>query len=501
MQFTVFEQSLLLQSIGWAIINSVWQVGALWLLYKLITYISSSLSALVKYNLSISLLFTSLLWFILTIFKNYQILIAAAPTDEIFIPGRLLVVLTSAGNLLPYLSILYFIILSFYLARFVKILFSTRFIQKDGLTKAPVDFRLFINKNALHIGIKRKVQVWISENVDVPSVTGFIKPIVLLPVAIVNHLTIHQMEAILLHELAHIRRNDYLVNIFQLIIELVLFFNPFALLLSRYAKEERENCCDDWVKSFQYDQYEYSKALLTLEEQRNFSQFSFALTATNDKKNLLKRVKRLFNTIPQTTFSPYQQFKLACLGILLMAGMFTIFPFIGSKPVSTLNEKAKLYDKKPTLKIGRFAKVTQETQLKGVIKNSPVMQVNENTAVVVKGKQRKRQTKQPENDFVNAFINEELLNPDVNNEAIVSLVAEKEIPGSRIIVKIEDQQSGKKQTNTYIFELNNTEGKTDIKPLIMMNKFKVRSNKSALRTVQDSLNTSKKPAIKKRITS
>ena len=501
MPFTVFEQSLLLQSIGWAIINSVWQVGALWLLYKLITYISSNLSALVKYNLSISLLFTSLLWFILTIFKNYQILIAAAPTDEIFIPGRLLVVLTSAGNLLPYLSILYFIILSFYLARFVKILFSTRFVQMNGLTKAPIDFRLFINNNALHIGIKRKVQVWISENVDVPSVTGFIKPIVLLPTAIVNHLTIHQTEAILLHELAHIRRNDYLVNIFQLIIELVLFFNPFALLLSRYAKEERENCCDDWVKSFQYDQYEYSKALLTLEEQRNFSQFSLALTATNDKKNLLKRVKRLFNTIPQTNFSPYQQFKLACLGILLMAGMFTILPFIGCKPVSTLDKKAKLYDKKPILNIGRFAKVTNETQLKGVIKNYPIMQVNKNTAVVLKGKPKKKQKKQPENDFVNAFINEEILNPDVNNEAIVSLVAQKEMTGSRIIVKIEDQQSGKKQTNTYIFELNNTEGKMDIKPLIIMNKSKVRINKSALPAVQDSLDTSKKPAIKKRITS
>jgi len=501
MPFTVFEQSFILQSIGWAIINSLWQVGALWLLYQFITYVNCNLSALVKYNLSISLLFTSMVWFILTVFKNYQILITTAPDDDIFVPGRLLVVLTSTGNLLPYLSILYFIILSCYLARFINILFSNRFIQKEGLTKAPIDFRLFINNHALHIGIKRKVQVWLSENVDVPSVTGFFKPIVLLPAAIINYLSIHQTEAILLHELAHIRRNDYLVNIFQLITELVLFFNPFAILLSNYAKAERENCCDDWVKSFQYDPYEYSKALLTLEEQRSFSQFGLALTATSNKKKLLKRIKRLFNTTPDTNFSSYQKFKLACLGILLIAGMFTILPFTRNKPENGVIEKVKLYDKKPTLNNGRFARVSNEIKSMGIIKNEPIKQMNQNIVVAPIGKPGKKQKKQPENDFVNAFINDELLNPDVKNEPIVSLVVEKEITGSRILVKIEDEQSGKKETNTYIFELNSSEGETDIKPLIMMNKFKVKIDKSIQGAVHDSLNNLKKVAIRKKITS
>ena len=116
--------------------------------------------------------------------------------------------------------------------------------------------------------IKKKVALWLSEKIDVPATLGFIKPIVLLPIASINQLTTEQVETILLHELGHIKRNDYLVNLFVAIAETILFFNPFAVLLATHLKKERENSCDDFVLSFRNQPETYAKALLVLEQNR-----------------------------------------------------------------------------------------------------------------------------------------------------------------------------------------------------------------------------------------
>jgi beta-lactamase regulating signal transducer with metallopeptidase domain len=115
----------------------------------------------------------------------------------------------------------------------------------------------------------------------------------------------------------------------QSIVELILFFNPFVILLGRAVRKERENCCDDWVLNFQYNRFEYAKALLILEEERRGVQYRLALAATNNKKNLLQRVKRLFNP-PRVSCSNYQTYKFISLCCLLFLTIISLLPYISN---------------------------------------------------------------------------------------------------------------------------------------------------------------------------
>ena len=129
-----------------------------------------------------------------------------------------------------------------------------------------------------------------STRVDVPTVIGWLTPVVLLPASALAGLTPQQIEAILAHELAHIRRHDYLVNLLQTLVETLLFYHPAVWWLSRRIRVERENCCDDLAVSLCGDPVAYAAALADLEELRS-SNRTLALAATGG--SLLQRVRRL----------------------------------------------------------------------------------------------------------------------------------------------------------------------------------------------------------------
>jgi bla regulator protein BlaR1 len=109
--------------------------------------------------------------------------------------------------------------------------------------------------------------------------------------ASINHLSTDQLEAVLLHELAHVKRYDYLVNIILSAVEIALFFNPFTQLLSKSIRKERENSCDDWVLQFRYRACDYAEALLRIASLQAAP--VFAMAATGKKNELLTRVKRM----------------------------------------------------------------------------------------------------------------------------------------------------------------------------------------------------------------
>src|SRR6195952_4758940 len=226
MSLSFFENAYFLRSIGWAIANNFWQAGAFWGIYIALISSNKKLSALVKYYFSLAFLVLSFACFVFTTFQNYQLLLQSngdATAISLLTPAQ-------ASTILPFFAVAYFAMLGFYIIKFILNYFQLRFLSTKGLQKSPVDIRIFATQTAYHLGIKRKIQVWLSEHVDVPSVTGFLKPMILLPVAMVNNLSTEQINAILLHELAHIKRNDFIINLLQSFVLLVLFFNPFAIL-------------------------------------------------------------------------------------------------------------------------------------------------------------------------------------------------------------------------------------------------------------------------------
>ena len=121
---------------------------------------------------------------------------------------------------------------------------------------------------ATRMGIDRPVRVLISTRIDVPSVLGSLRPVILLPPATAMGLTPQQLEAVLAHELAHVRRHDYLVNILQMIAETLLFYHPVDVVDIASDPPERELCCDDLAVRACGDALCYARALTTLEKMR-----------------------------------------------------------------------------------------------------------------------------------------------------------------------------------------------------------------------------------------
>ncbi|HWX18452.1 MAG TPA: M56 family metallopeptidase [Candidatus Binatia bacterium] len=146
------------------------------------------------------------------------------------------------------------------------------------------------------MNVWRPVRLLKSALVEVPMVVGWLRPVILLPVSALAGLTPAQLEAILAHELAHIRRHDHLVNAFQNVVETLMFYHPVVWWISRCIREEREQCCDEVVVRVCEDRLVYARALVTLEELRGtHTQMAFAASGGS----LLRRIRRLLGTLPE----------------------------------------------------------------------------------------------------------------------------------------------------------------------------------------------------------
>ncbi len=140
------------------------------------------------------------------------------------------------------------------------------------------------------LGLARIAHVVESAVVEVPTVVGWLRPVIILPIAAIANLTPSQVEAILAHELAHIRRYDYVVNLCQTLAETLLFYHPGVWWMSSRIRIEREHCCDDIAVAICGDAIGYAEALTELESWRTAST-TMALAATGG--SLLDRVRRI----------------------------------------------------------------------------------------------------------------------------------------------------------------------------------------------------------------
>ena len=122
-------------------------------------------------------------------------------------------------------------------------------MKRHGSTAASRELQAMVVRLSKRLHISRSVRLLQSSAVDVPTVIGWLRPVILLPASALAGLSPTQLEAILAHELAHIRRHDYLVNLLQTLLETLLFYHPAVWWLSRRIRDERENCCDDLAVS------------------------------------------------------------------------------------------------------------------------------------------------------------------------------------------------------------------------------------------------------------
>ncbi|MEO8110162.1 MAG: M56 family metallopeptidase [Ginsengibacter sp.] len=304
MDLATLQHSVFLYALGSAILNSLLQAFILWFLYEIINVFYKTATSGFKNKLSTLLMFTAFVWFIGTFISKVSFdekeississaVATAIPVQQASLnESTMQTILSNAAGVLPYLSISYIFLLLFLMIKLFTAYRYVYFIANKRLIVPPLRLQDFASKVALKMKIAKNIKVWLSNHVDVPATIGFIKPVILIPVASVNNLSSDQLEAIILHELSHIKRNDYLINLFISVIETILFFNPFILLLSKAVKRERENCCDDFVIQYRYDPHSYASALLSLEQSRRRN-LQLSVAAVSGKKQLLMRIKRI----------------------------------------------------------------------------------------------------------------------------------------------------------------------------------------------------------------
>ncbi len=176
----------------------------------------------------------------------------------------------------------------------------TERLRREPATPLAPDWRNTLARLARQLRVSRTVRLCESAFVEAPTVIGWLRPVILVPACALVNLSAPQLEAILAHELAHIRRHDYLVNLLQSVVETALFYHPAVWWLSRRVRAEREHACDDLAVAVTGDVLVYAHALTTLETLRlQGSQATASIVAVAaDGGSLMQRIQRLLKVQP-----------------------------------------------------------------------------------------------------------------------------------------------------------------------------------------------------------
>jgi beta-lactamase regulating signal transducer with metallopeptidase domain len=293
---TVLVHSSIAKALGWTLIHSLWEGALIALLVGAGFLLCRPASARTRYALACVGMLAMLAAFAVTLAVLWP---APAPAIAIPIPHGL-----RAGpsgtvafpappvappDRLPWIVPFWVAgVLAFYLRTAGGWLAAQR-LRSGGTMPAPEEWQERLTALAVRLRVTRPVALLESCLAETPVLIGFLRPAILIPAGLLTGIAPDQLEAILLHELAHIRRHDYAVNVMQSLVEGLLFYHPAVWWLSGVARAERENCCDDAVVALRGDAVGYAAALAALEERRSVG--APALAARGG--NLMKRVRRL----------------------------------------------------------------------------------------------------------------------------------------------------------------------------------------------------------------
>jgi beta-lactamase regulating signal transducer with metallopeptidase domain len=314
-----FLQSAFLQALSQSLIASIWQMALLWfatiLLLRLFKFSSAQ-----KFNIAFTAQLSGLILFIYTCINAYNNASTSALITLTVQNSFLLTLNTWLIAGMPYLTTVYLGILMYKLCKLAICYNATKGLRKYQLKKISANQRIFVQQMSELFSLNRKVKIFLSEKIACPLTIGFLKPIILIPVAAVNHLTAEQMEAVILHELAHIKRADYLLFILQNLIDKIFFFNVFSAMLSNIIELERENACDDWVLQFRYNSMHYAEALFKLGRLKALPVPAIPFGGKKESF-LLIRIKRLLHNPQSKPTYNFQPVLIGLFSLLIMVGL------------------------------------------------------------------------------------------------------------------------------------------------------------------------------------
>lgn len=328
------------QALGWTLLHFLWQGAALFGVYWIADRLCARRGAGVRYALALTALLAMPAAAIATLayeegaatqpaphlavaqattgFGNN--ILSLAPWDAMdtgaatAVPRSVRAVLQTA---LPWLDAVWLAGVFFFSLRALGGWWLLRRLRLFTLEQAPHTLRLHLDVLRRQMGIGRMIDLRLSRRIINPLTAGVLKPWILLPVTALTALSPEQLEVVLAHELAHIRRADYFWNLLQTVVETLFFFHPAVWYVSRRVRQEREFCCDDAVVARCSDPSIYASALVRLEEERNAGlNFAMALDG-HSRSGLRARILRILGAAEDAR--PFRPVSITaiCVGVLL----------------------------------------------------------------------------------------------------------------------------------------------------------------------------------------
>lgn len=294
-------------ALGWTLLHSIWQATLLGTLAALGFYLLRQYSAQARYTLGVAVLGVQILASLVTYFyylpTSIESLTASSPityNQGATLAGfgyattpvpTLLKMQLWLTNHLTELVVGWFIGVGILLVRLAG---GWLYLEKLRFTSRPIKDPVWHTRFAVlaaKLNLGGGVELRETARIATPMVVGVLRPLVLVPIGLMAGLSIKEVEAILAHELAHIRRHDYFVNLVQSLVEVVYFFHPALWWLSNRIRTEREHCCDDLAMAVCDDRLSLARALVRVAEFRHES--SLVVAFASNKPLLLQRVRRV----------------------------------------------------------------------------------------------------------------------------------------------------------------------------------------------------------------
>ena len=296
------------EALGWTILHSLWQCTLIAILLSLVMLLLHRQSSHWRYRVTLGALFLNLLVSGFTFNYYYQSSQYKKITTPFLAPAAAAQVpMDTSSNIsislfseaadyfsghLPLLVTLWLLGMALMLLRFIGGLAYLQRLKSYKTTPVPVPWQSRLQYLSQELKITKIIRLAESALVQTPLVIGMLKPVILLPLGTLANLPAAQVEAILAHELAHLKRHDYFFNLLQSITEVIFFYHPAIWWISDYARIERENCCDDLAVAVCGDSVTYARALASLAEKTSgVSGLSLAFAGKDG--SLLARIRRL----------------------------------------------------------------------------------------------------------------------------------------------------------------------------------------------------------------
>ncbi len=288
--------------VGWVVMHSLWQCTLIAGLTAMALSVLRDRHARIRYRIGCASLALMTILPVATAIAGADVLDRRTRNQTVALIDRavgLPAVVTARAYVIPAAAIVWMAGLSLYAWRIAIEWRRAQDLRRLNLERPAGPIALALSDLRARVHVPGPVQLFESARAGVPMVLGWRRPVILLPPRAIADLSPDQLRGVLAHELAHVRRRDYLANLFQIAADACLFHHPAARWVSRRVRIEREYCCDDVAVAIGGDAREYARALAALEEARADCRLAVAAASGT----LLDRIQRVVGQ-PRPTLTP-----------------------------------------------------------------------------------------------------------------------------------------------------------------------------------------------------